>query len=116
MDIKVGMKIWVFDQMHRIYARDEYGKEYGSPIYREYFKPTTIKDETTRSWIIGPWNQKIPKKNFIESQRTFLLSEAAIDKAVWVRENRYKISSRIGVCEHYETLKEIDDILCSIGS
>lgn len=117
MEPHVGMKLWVFDQNRRVYAKDANGKSFGGPIWREHWVPTEIIGETSRSWLIGPeWMKtqltradKLAKKSF---PGHYALSEADIDKAAFVRD-RSKLADAIHRCADYDTLKTIEAALAA---
>jgi hypothetical protein len=105
---KVGDTIWIFDINRRVYARDADGRATGGPIWREHWRPHVIVGETSRSWLTYR-GKKIAKSGTDPS--LVLFSEAEIDRAVWVRDNVRRISTRVWACDDLEKLKAIEAIL-----
>lgn len=111
----VGMTVWVYDENHRVYKRDENGRACGGPIWREHWRPMEIVGETSRSWLIGmpglhpKWADKVPKRNF--PPPNVATSQDQIDRREFVIESRYHLSRRVAECSDYETLKGVSDLL-----
>lgn len=115
MEPHVGMKVWAFDQNHRVYKRDERGKAIGGPIWREHWVPMEVVGETSRSWLVGPeWARKNPERATKIAKKDWpgnlAVSQADIDRRAFV-ETRYKIADRVGNCRDYDTLKAIETAL-----
>ena len=100
-NLKVGDKVWLFDQNRRVYEKDSIISS--APIFSEYFYQVTITGETSRSWLIG--REKFSKKT-LEGIYT---NETKADK-IWDEENRYKITEKVRYCSIIE-LKKINEIL-----
>lgn len=101
--------VWIYDENRRTYARDENGKTYGSPIYRESWVKYEITDETSRSWITE-YGRKIPKKpNEIES-RYLAFDETELEDRIWVHDNAYKISEKVRSADA-ETLRKVAEVI-----
>ena len=114
--IKVGEKVWLFDETRRIY-KDYEGKKTLSPWYRGHFVEKFIVKETRQSWILGydmstnpKHGVKILKKN---APGLIFESEDAINKVCWVNANRCKISDSVKQCDDYDKLQRIEQILAS---
>lgn len=101
------MKLWFFDVNRRIYPRDANGNTTGGPIWREHWHEVEIVGETSRSWVIGYTDEKVPKKDFPGSYAT---SQEDIDRRAVIA-NRYGISRRVDKCQDYETLMAIIKLL-----
>ncbi len=100
--------IWIFDINHRRYRYDENGRSYGGPIMRDHWVKCKVVGETSRSWIIDRWNQKIPKKGF--NPKTVAFDEEQIDQQAFVQENAHLISEAIRRLD-YEKLKAVADLI-----
>jgi hypothetical protein len=100
-DLKVGDKVWLFDQNRRVYKTDSIISS--APIFSEYFYQTTITGETSRSWIID--REKFSKKTL----QGIYTDEMKADK-IWEEENRYRIVEEVRYCS-IDKLKKIALIL-----
>lgn len=109
-EIGIGSTVWVFDPNRRVYPRAPEGKLClsDSPIWREYWRPCTIKGENSRSWILSD-GTKVPKKNHNPLMVSF--SQEEIDKAAWVQENRHKIVRVIERLHDYDTLHKVAELV-----
>jgi hypothetical protein len=87
---KVGDTIWVFDENHRVYSKDDDGRSFGRPIWREYWRKRTITGENRRSWLISGGG-KCPKKRGYWDKRTFAFSEVEIDELEWEETHAHQI-------------------------
>lgn len=106
--IAVGSTVFVYDGNSRVYKRDERGRAYGPPIWREHWREHEIISETTRSWVLMN-GTKINKKN---PGNNVCFSVEELDKLAWVVKHRYKLAeviTRGGVT--YEQLKQVAEIL-----
>lgn len=81
--------VWIFDENRRIYAKGKVS----SPIWREHWRKYEVIGETSRSWIVGYYDTKIPKKNPDPDKYCFSLSE--LEQKVWMHDHRYKIAELI---------------------
>jgi hypothetical protein len=99
VQFKVGDTVFVFDENRRVYSQPtaeerKRGKLYGEIIYRRHFGEYKIVGETPRSWIVGTpgfqnCDMKFPKKRDMLHR---FYSDAEVDDAVWVHENRHKLA------------------------
>jgi hypothetical protein len=107
--VGVGSPVWVFDENHRIYAKDANGKCLGGgPIWREHWVKQSIRGETSRSWLTN-FGRKIPKKNWDVTVIAF--DTAAIDEQAFVHNHRYRISGRVASCYDAVALRTIAAIV-----
>jgi hypothetical protein len=101
--------VWVFDENRRVYPVTAPGEISGSPIYREHWAKHLIIGETTRSWLIDPWERvKIPKRD--ADPRRFLFSEKDVDDNVWVNDHRYRIQQLIPTLSP-EKLRQVAELI-----
>lgn len=107
--IKIGSTVWVFDKNRRVYPPKQPGDIWskGNPIYREHFVPAVITDETSRSWIIGSWNRKVPKNGPHEG---YAFTEQEVDDACWANDHRYKLVQHIERLRDIPLLKKIAEV------
>ena len=113
-DIKVGDEFWVKDENHRIYDNNtSFG---GGPIYERYFIKTKIISETSRSWVVGYGNFKVPKKRPFDRVYTsfglpkqIYTDEMKADD-IWLNSHAYKIKDKVDACS-VEQLRQIADII-----
>jgi hypothetical protein len=117
--MKIGDKIWIFDEHHRIYVDDD-GVKHSSPIYRKKFVEYNIIDETKISWLIShytydnipDWAKKNAKKvKKSEVNKIYWTSEEEIEKHCWIKENSYRLSELVKRCIDYDTLRRIEEII-----
>ena len=111
-------KIWIFDENHRVYNKDENGKSIGSPIYAWHWVPVEVSGETKQSWILkyGVWIHgktitKVPKSKPVSWA---LFSAQDVIKDIWIKENHRRIAKQIldmHLVEHYDVLQKIDNLL-----
>lgn len=87
--LAIGSTIYWFDENRRVYHKDERGRSVGGPIWREHWRPVIIRGETSRSWIVGPWEVKIPKNKPLP--RDYCADLEAIERAEWVVHNSHRI-------------------------
>lgn len=111
----VGMKVWTFDQSHRVYARDAKGKAIGGPIWREHWVPLEIVGETSRSWLVGhEWARKNPERATKIAKAAWpanlAVSQEDIDRRAFV-ETRHGLARTVENCRDYDTLKTIEAAL-----
>lgn len=90
-ELKVGDKIWRFDENRRRYPPPLPGNKWShsAPIYREHWREIEITGETRISWIT-PWG-KCPKRG----GRGWALTAAEVDNDVWDHDNRRAIACLI---------------------
>lgn len=98
--------VWVFDSNRRVYRRDEDGRPYGGPIWREHWRRHEIVGETTRSWITKH-GTKIPKKGGYG----IAFTEEEIDRAAYIQDNRHRIADRVLRLDDHDTLKRIAELV-----
>ena len=101
----IGKKIWIMDQNHRVYRKDEKGRSIGGPIWREYWGEVEITGETKLSWLTS-WGQKIPKKGGYG----IAFTEEEVNRLAYVEENKYRISDAVRNLE-YDKLKQVAEII-----
>jgi len=104
----IGDTVWIFDENHRVYRKDENGRSFGGPIYREHWVPTKITGETTRSWLIG-YGEKIPKKGWNPRAVAFSLQE--VEEQAYVMDNRHRLGDRVRDLRDAPTMRAIAAIL-----
>jgi hypothetical protein len=113
-DLKVGDKLWFYDENRRRYDKD--GRH---PIWRDHWVERVIVGETSRSWMVwlvgteASWSpllaSKLPKAAFRDGRapRLWARSVAEIERQEWVRTHRYPIQSKVAYCEDYDVLVQI---------
>jgi len=106
-ELKIGATVYRFDGDYRVYKRNEAGRQYGGPIYREHFRPIQITGETSRSWVLAD-GAKISKKTLPGG---IYPDQEAIDRACWVNEHRYAICRQVERVRDYETLRALADLV-----
>lgn len=103
MTSKIGDTVYTFDVNRRVYERDEKGKSYGGPIYREHWRPWLIVGEEKRSWLVtygeGGRPQKMAKPQF--------KTEAEVADACWMNDHRYRLSETLQRCGDVALLRQI---------
>ena len=104
--IGIGNFIWIFDINYRVYKKEESGRSFGAPIWKDHWRKYVIVGETSRSWIIDRWDTKIPKKG----GHGIAFSEEEINKLAFVEENKYRIAKMVEKCG-YEKLIAIANIV-----
>ncbi len=117
MTLKVGDTVWLFDGNNRHYAKD--GSSSG-PIYRKHFVERKIVGENRASWLLQ-FDMKIDKRTmqlrppspggFYGWSRTIYLSPQDVEDAVFVYENKHRISEGVQDCGNANVLRTIDGIL-----
>ena len=105
-NLKVGDKVFVFDDNHREYVRDSNGNSSGGPIYRKHFVETTITGETPRSWITA----RRPDLKYSKKDGQGLYNAEQVDEAVYVHDHAHKIADRVYRVD-YKTLKAIAKLI-----
>ena len=109
----VGARLWHFDTINRVYARDENGRAYGGPIYAEYFQPAVIVGEEGRSWLVRHegWSSRIERvgKAQRRQRRYFTDTEKADD--IFVQEHRYRLGERVRRCDEAQVLRQVAALL-----
>jgi hypothetical protein len=106
----IGSPVWAYDENHRVY-RD--GKS--APVWREHWRKKQVKGETSRSWVVGEGNPryggfKLSKAEIASGtydKSTIALSEQDIDRAQWVRDNRYRITGAVDRLSDYYILQQV---------
>jgi len=97
----IGKTIWIYDINCRNYRRDENGRSYGSPIFRDSFRPCKVIGETRVSWLLE-YRGKVPKKG----ARNVAFSEEELDQLCYVEDNRLKIADMVKNLS-YSQLKQV---------
>lgn len=92
---KVGDKVWVFDQNHRVYPKKPNGSPLGGgPIYREHFREREITGETSRSWVLSS-GLKVPKTGG-DVRGAVYMTRQAVEDAVFMNAHRWRIEEAVG--------------------
>lgn len=103
--------MWVFDVNRRVY--DKRDKSVGGTlIWREHWVKKSVIGETKLSWLVGHSERlatKVPKRGPLP--RGMLLNECEVDEAVWINDNRYRLSEYVRDCRDFVTLKQIADLV-----
>ena len=102
----IEKKVWIFDENHRVYPRDEKGRAFGNPIWRKHWVAREIVGETKLSWILRFGGQKVSKKG----GRGIAFSEAEIDRLEFVEVHRRLIAEAVNKLD-YEKLKQVSDLI-----
>tara|TARA_R110000803_G_scaffold171446_1_gene234372 strand:+ start:166 stop:492 length:327 start_codon:yes stop_codon:yes gene_type:complete len=103
--MKVGDKIWRFDINRRRY-REGGG---GGPIYAEHWSEIEITGETSRSWIVGGWQEiKVSKRG---AHYGYVFTRAEVEDDIWMDGNRYKLGERVKRCIYIDILKAIEALI-----
>lgn len=104
--VSIGDPVWVFDINVRKYRKDENGRSFGGPIWREHWRQQEIVGETRRSWITN-CGTKIPKSG--ANGVAFSLEE--IEREAFIQENRHRIADGVRGVKDYDLLKKIADLI-----
>lgn len=73
-----------------------------------------IESETKQSWLMDTGakvNKKTLKSNNGRYPETFWYTDKQRDDQDWITKNRYRIVSRVQVCNNVDTLKKVDALL-----
>ncbi len=105
--LSVGSTVWVFDENHRVYRRNEKGRSEGGPIYREHFVECKITGETSRSWIIGRYRMKVNKKTL----DGMYISQEQIDLKCWANDHKYGVVRMIEYSTDGAMIKAVADLI-----
>lgn len=89
---KIGDKVWVI-------RSGRYGNK------RSDYEQQEIVSETSRSWLIGPWETKYSKKG------TGYYNDEQFEQMIWISENGYKIRDKISKIKDYDLLRKIADLI-----
>lgn len=106
-EIKIGDTYFMFDINRRVYEKDEAGRPRGSASFRGHFFSVEVKGETSRSWIVGHFSQKVPKKD----PWSVLYTEDMIDDAEWINSHKYRISQDVLRVKDGDKLRQIAAII-----
>ncbi len=107
-EIKVGDTYYIFDGNYRVYPERKKGEyDSRSPIYREHFRPGTITGETSRSWVYGIREKKIPKRD----PWKILHTPDMIEDRVWLHDHRHKLGNEICTVTDIDKLRQIAEII-----
>lgn len=121
--MKVGDKVWVFEENRRRYKQDEKGRSVGGPIWREHWVERTVIGENRINFLISIWsvNREIPSewdlKNAIRVPKKgpmpwgIVASEEELDRKAWFHDNHYKIKEAVGQVYDYDTLKKVAELI-----
>lgn len=100
---KVGDSVFIFDALRRVYAKDDAGRPYGQPIYREYWVPRTVVSENRASLILEN-GMKIKKS---APNLNICLNTQELDDKVWLHEHRYTVERAVATLSDVAALKQI---------
>ncbi len=106
-EIKIGDTYFMFDTNRRVYERDENGRAKGGPTFRGHFYEVKVNDETARSWLVGPYNVKVPKKD----PWLVLYTPEMIDEKEWVQVHRYSIARAVDTVRDPVVLRKIAELV-----
>ena len=98
--------VWIFDINRRSYRRDENGRAYGGPVWRDHWRKHEIVGQTKRSWITR-WGKKVPKAG----GNGIAFSEEEIDREVFIHDNRHKIADRVMQLTDHDILKRVAELV-----
>ena len=98
-----GDTVFVMDRNRRVYARDEQGRPYGNPLYREYWVPRTVASETRLSLILDN-GVKIKKA---DPGTGICLNEDELNDEMWLHEYRYTVERAVARLTDAKALKQI---------
>lgn len=104
--VSVGDPVWVFDINIRKYRKDENGRSFGGPIWREHWRQQEIVGETSRSWITN-FGAKILKSG----AKGVAFSVEEVEREAFVQENRHLIAAGVRDVKDYGLLKKIADLI-----
>lgn len=112
----VGMKLFWFDENHRVYKKTPDGRSFGPPIWKEHWVSCWIIGETSKSWIVArdpnltvKMGKKVPKRDFPPEE--YVLTEEDIERA-WVVKNRHELARIINYqCRDHDVLVQIMALL-----
>lgn len=99
-EIGIGSTVFVFDHNHRVY-----GKDRGSPIYREYWVPVGIRGENRSSWLLDNYYERFSKKPPHQTKTTpygnhrVAISVQEVDDDCWQHDHRYRIVRLVERCD-----------------
>ena len=108
LHMKIGDKVFVFDDTVRQYHDDQGNKTVGC-YYKAKFVLKEITGETKQSYILDGYS-KVKKK---EIGKIIFATQEDVDKHIWVHENYYKIGEWVKGIKDYDKLKQIEAILNS---
>jgi len=106
--MKIGDKVFVFDDTVRQYHDDKGNKTVGC-YYKAKFVLKEITGETKQCWIFDDY-MKIKKK---EIGNIIFPTQDDVNKHLWVYENGFSIGEKVRYCKDYDKLKQIEAILNS---
>lgn len=82
--------------------------------FRNGWTARVIEGETKQSWLMDT-GAKVNKKTLTSKNgkyaETFWYTDKQRDDQCWITTNRYKIASRVQVCNDVDTLKKIEELL-----
>jgi len=85
-EIKIGDEYFVYDINKRVYE-----SRGSAPTFRGHFWSVKIVGETSRSWILSRYDQKVPKAD----PWAILWTPEMIDDGEWKDRNGHKIAERV---------------------
>lgn len=107
--LKIGDKIYYFNQNYRVYSKDNKGE----CIYNEHFRPLYITNENEKEYIVDE-NYTINKRSnllIMYKEKTNYYTEQEKKDNVFIKENAYKLSQIVRDIDSAEKLKKIKEIL-----
>lgn len=122
LPVKVGDRVWVFDENRRVYPKDERGHSTGhSPIWREHWIEHRIVGENRATFFL--WSGKdhsfqtdrlsiyrrLSKADLKSGEplRGMIFDEKDLDRRAWVHENAYKLSDAVRRSLNFEALAQV---------
>jgi hypothetical protein len=126
--VRVGSRLWKWDENRRVYARSAERRSFGSPIYAEHFVEVEVVAETGRSWIVASPGRSAPVPPFTaESLRgtyakvgkdllrervgryghTVYFTDAQKAAMIWTKTHSRKIVELVERCRDVATLRAI---------
>jgi hypothetical protein len=117
-EITIGQKVWVLDVHNSLVFRH-------TRNYDDATKEMKVVGETKKTWLIGYEPGKIPGAYInVEKDggrvlrgdgREVFFSKQALLDAIWLKENRHKISDAVRECRDVEAMKHIAALLGMAG-
>ena len=97
---KVGDTVYLFNENRRVYRKDESGKSFGSPIYREHFLPIRVTGENARVLFLNDHTTfVINKKSGLARvggyQTEPFFTQKEMEDACFIKENSIVVSEQI---------------------
>jgi hypothetical protein len=96
--------VWIFDINRRIYNRDENGRAYGGPVWREHWQKHEITGETIRSWI---------RDNV--DLRSICFTDQELEDVIYIHDNERHIAERVRKITDVKLLKQVAELIGYTG-